>query len=131
MLDAGVAGLLPLLRRISPLLFEAPPNAINAPSRAALLLVMSLLLAVEGAREGVLCERDMPQRGARGSGEVSCGHRIQCRATGVQCWPRCRAHIPASYGGFVRVESDRDHRLLPSTLPGPFGACDKAECGQS
>jgi hypothetical protein len=39
-----------------------------------LLLAMSLLLllAVEGAREGVLCERDMPQRAARGSGEESC-----------------------------------------------------------
>jgi hypothetical protein len=61
-LDSGVLGLFPLLRSISPLLFEAPPNAINAPSRAALLLAMSLLLAVEGARDRGLCMPDMPQR---------------------------------------------------------------------
>jgi hypothetical protein len=65
-LDAGVLGLFPLLRTISPLLLDAPPNAIKAPSRAA-LLAMSLLLAVEGAREGLLCVPVMPQRSAGGS----------------------------------------------------------------
>ena len=112
MLVAGVAGLFPLLRKISPLLFEAPPNAIKAPSRAALLLtIVSLLLAVEGAREGVLCERDMPQRAARRSDEESCWHRVQCRTTGVQCCPPLQGTYNKALGGFVRVESDRDHRL--------------------
>lgn len=112
MLVAGVAGLFPLLRKISPLLFEAPPNAIKAPSRAALLLtIVSLLLAVEGAREGVLCERDMPQRAAQRSVEESCWHRVQCRTTRAQCCPPLQGTYNKPLGGFVRVESDRDHHL--------------------
>ena len=102
------AGLFPLLRKVSPLLFEDPPNAINAPSRAA------LLLAVDGAREAVLCEceRSMPQRAALRGREESCEHFIQCKRIGVEC---CRAHIPASYGGFARLESDRDHASALAT----------------
>lgn len=62
-LDPGVTafGLLPLLLTRSPLLFDAPPNASKAPSKAGLVVVaVSLLLAVEGTREGdPLCVRDI------------------------------------------------------------------------
>ena len=51
-------GLFPLLLTRSPLLFEAPPNANKAPSSAA-LGVVSLLLAVDGFRDGDLCARDI------------------------------------------------------------------------
>jgi len=60
-LDPGVTfGLFPLLLTRSPLLFEAPPNAIRAPSKAA-LVVVSLLSALDGTRDGPgdLCARDI------------------------------------------------------------------------
>lgn len=51
-------GLFPLLLTRSPLLFDAPPKASKAPSRAG-LVVVSLLLAVDGFRDGDLCARDI------------------------------------------------------------------------
>lgn len=59
-LDPGVTafGLFPLLLTRSPLLFDAPPKANKAPSSAA-LGVVSLLLAVDGTRDGDLCARDI------------------------------------------------------------------------
>lgn len=79
-----VAGLLPLLLTISPLLFEAPPKAMRAPSSAALFCgpVMSLLPMEEGARDGLLCVPAMPQRATCRSRSVKIEHRIQ--SSGVE-----------------------------------------------
>lgn len=66
---------------MSPLLFDAPPNAIKAPSSAA-LFAESLVLAVDGARDRGLCALDMPQSACCWIVRVQVSHRIQWQVMG-------------------------------------------------
>lgn len=78
-LEADVPGLFPLLLIMSPLVLDAPPKAMRAPSRAAPFAESSMFLlpAEEGAREGLLCAPAMPQRAAVRGSTVPGEHRIQ------------------------------------------------------
>lgn len=100
-------GLFPLLRTMSPLLLDAPPKASSAPSSAALLFAMSLLLwwllAVDGARDGVLCEPDMPQRATGRYQRVDVSHRIQQRQSE---WSAGHVGGRAPSGLSIRFQAD-------------------------
>lgn len=78
-LDPDVPGLLPLLRTMSPLRCEAPPKAMRAPRRAALLdgPVISWLDVEVEARDWGLCKPAMPQRATVRSRRGRWEHRIQ------------------------------------------------------
>jgi len=122
-LDPGVTfGLFPLLLTRSPLLLDAPPKAIKAPSSAA-LVVVSLLSAVEGTRDGPgdLCARDIAAgsysrdwdrllasyfRGRRS--EVVLGSGVQAKSQGTRL---------GVFANVSRFDADTGAGI---TLPGGF-----------